>query len=237
MHGERTRWRIHRRQLVSAIALLVAGVPIVASAEGGLKGGEIGTDAPVDHLEAIGIVGDNAYESPNFGYAITWNRNWIVPLDMPGSSDPVEELDVLRLRWDGDAASAEPVAQIEFNGFTALDDDIDSFLETITDPKVLARLHGGGYTVDMAVVESQGDVLETAWRLVSIDDPDDVSHLVSVFRRLEPGLLLMATISIVEADLVSEVVADLLAGIQFNDEALVQKLTLATIEDGFAALD
>ena len=117
---------ILRRALALMAVLLMLNTAVVsAQVSGGMKGDpaateeaepeettggsgpcwpENGTD-PVTDPEEAGLVGRRAYESPQFGYAVDWTRDWVLDeyFETPVISFPTEEQDALCLWLDDES--------------------------------------------------------------------------------------------------------------------------------------
>lgn len=229
---------LNRRSMLAGIALVGVLAPSLAAAEGGLKrsSADEPESAPADDLAEIGVTGDGGYESPVFGYQLEWTRDWDVSPTDPGSSSEADHWDILRLEWAD--PEDERSTLLEFNGFTFPVANLEPWLEKMTDPESLSQFYGGGEReVDVALVERDGDIMEVAWRLGPSLDADDPIAMISCYRLLDDGLMLMMDLAIMDTDLISTVTADFADGITLNGKPVLEILGLADIEEAFASLD
>lgn len=234
---------LNRRTILAGIAFGSALVPTMALAEGGLKGSSADDSESTpdddsghdDRLAELGVTGEHSYESPTFGYELEWDPTWTVLLADPGEVSATEEWDIFRLEWA--ELAGEEATMLEFNGFAAPPENVESWLEGMSDPETLSGFFGGGTReVQVALVERDGDMMEVVWTLGDSPGENDAVQMVCSYRVLEEGLLLMSAMAITDPDLVSGVVADLIDGVTLNGEPLFALLTVDAIEDAFASL-
>ena len=229
---------MHRRTLLGGLAIFGSLTPSLVAAQNGLKsaGDDEETD---DELAAIGVTGEQSYESPQFGYRLTWDRHWFVPEDDPGTTSDTEEWDTLHIRWVETPSPLGAVVQLSFDGFRGVPQTTETWLAGMADPDTLTGFFGsGGKEASVALVAEEGNIQEVVWRLSAPDDPEDMISMVSAYRVLdEKGLMLMSTLAIIAPEELTDSVASLIDDVMLDDEPLIQLLSLEDIEAAFATLD
>ena len=234
---------MHRRSFVAGLSLVGSLIPALALAEGGLKGtateeaDEQEGDAPgIDEdLQAIGITGEDRYESPQFGYEVEWSARWTVSASDPGETSKADGWDILRLEWAKTKSLGKTL--FSFNGFSAPPQNLVAWLEGMTSPTTLSGYFGGGTReVEVLIVNEDEEIMEVVWWLGPSEGDDDEAYMISSYRRLEDDLMLMSSLAIFDLAQLETVVADAFDGLEVNGEPLLVLLTPTDIEDAFAEM-
>ena len=168
---------------------------------------EEATEEPFDPVEQssewedAGLIDDQAYESPQFGYTIDWSADWAVDLfyDQPDqdlqpvlSNEDIEQ-DIIYLLWSG---GPDEEAYAIYSGQTANRGGPAGEVEEWTDPDYIED----AWSPDLEVEVLLEDTTRTsAAVLYSVEDPADpdgpVSYTVYQVIELEDGTTLYLTFS------------------------------------------
>ena len=228
---------MHRRTMLGGFAMIGALTPSLVAAQGGLKSGDDEPESD-DEFAAIGVTGEQSYESPQFGYRLGWDRHWFVPEDDPGKSSEFEMWDTLHIRWVETPSPNGAVVQLSFDGFLGDTATTDSWLAGMADPDTLTGFFGsGGDEAFVALVAEGVNIQEVVWRLNAPDDPEDMISMVSSYRLMDDGLILMSTLAIIAPEELTGPITSLIDDVVLDDEPLMQLLSLEEIEAAFATLD
>jgi len=228
---------MHRRTMLGGFAMIGALTPSLVAAQGGLKSGGDEPE-PDDEFAAIGVTGEHSYESPQFGYRLEWDRHWFVPEDDPGKTSEFEKWDALHIRWTETPSPNGAVVQLSLDGFLGNPGTIDSWLAGMADPETLTGFFGSGSDEAFVALVAEGaNSQEVVWRLNAPDDPEAMISMVSSYRLLDDGLILMATLAIIDPEELTGPIASLIDDVVLDEEPLMQLLSLDEIEAAFATLD
>lgn len=160
-------------------------------------------DEPSDaaDLEAAGLVDDDAYESPQFGYTVEWSRDWAVDFEIelirdhaPVISDEDAELDQLYAIWSGGPGEESYAI---FSGQTANRGGPDGDIEEWTDEDWIEDQWDADFDVDVLLEDTTRTAAAVLYSVVQTEDDFQHYTIYQAFE-LEDGTTLYLTFSAFE---------------------------------------
>lgn len=201
--------------LAMIVALLLCLAPATVMGQG-IKDAvddpatEEGTDEPFDPAdepsssdwEAAGLIDDQSYESPQFGYTVDWSRDWAVDVyyDQPEEdlqpvmSDERNQQDIIYLVWSG---GPNQEAYVIFAGFPSKRGGPAGDVEEWTDPDYIERQWDtNNMEVEVLLEETTRDAGAVLYSVVDTEDPGGlVYYTIYQSIELEDGTTLYLTFS------------------------------------------
>lgn len=228
---------ISRRTLVGGLAASFASLPALTRANDGLKGGP-SSDEPDDEVSAelaeLGVVSDDTYISPQFGYEIHWPRPWQVDPIEPGETSEAEAFDTIYLSWmDGD----ETLAMIDLTGIAANPRDARTFFQTMQTEETLNDLLYNKYDVTLVTSASGSDALEMVLYGTESANPDSAVVMLCAYRMISDEVMTLASTIIVDEALIEDVLSAYLGDIEVDGAPIMQALSAPDVLDALSALE
>ena len=197
--GTPLRWL--RVLAILALTFMLAG-PLTASAQG-LKGNK-GTDQATEEAtqestgdetpqaqdpEEAGLQTDTSYESPQFGYAIEWSKDWAVDTwyDDPANTDQgpsvksntKAELDQIYLAWSG---RSDATSYAIFSGQTANRGGAKGDVKEWTDKNYIADQWAENFDVKAISDDTKG---KAGAVIFSVYDTDQDYQYYTIYQSIE----------------------------------------------------
>jgi len=173
--------------LATIVALLFCLAPAATLGQG-IKdeGDDPATEEPFDPVEQAseweeaGLIDDQSYESPQFGYTLDWSSDWAVDVyyDQPEEdlqpvmSDEEIEQDIIYLLWTN---SAGDEAYAIVSGRSTNRGGPDGDIEEWTDPDWIEQTWEPSLEVEVLLDDTTRD---TAAVLYAVQDPEEPQGLV-----------------------------------------------------------
>ena len=193
------RGSILRRALALLAVMLMLNTAVVAAqVSGGMKGDPAATEEAeaeeatggsgpcwtrntddVTDPEEAGLVGNREYESPQFGYAVEWTRDWVPDeyFETPVISFPADEQDALCL-WLDDSSLYGYIYVI---GQTASRGGPDADLEEWTDEDYIAE-QWPEMDVEVVIGDANRSSAQVTYHL---EDPADGTEYYTTYLSIE----------------------------------------------------
>ncbi len=194
---------------------------------------EEATEEPFDpaeqaeEWEAAGLIDDQSYESPQFGYTLDWSRDWAVDTyyDLPDEDvQPVmsnEDIgqDIIYLVWSGGRGGEEAYAVV--TGYPSRQGAPGDDVELWTDPEFI------GQQWDSDAIEAEAILDDTArnagavlYSLVDLEDQaGPVFYTLYQSIELEDGTMLYLTFSASE-DVIEDAYASWASDLEVDGEPI-----------------
>jgi hypothetical protein len=142
-------------------------------------------DAASDsELEELGLVAEDAYESPQFGYAVEWSSEW--ELDeyyaVPLVSDSEAGIDQLFLAWQGEQTDPDEASYVMVSGQED-GDGVDDTLDLWTSEEYAKEMWGGEADAEVILNETDDDTGVVLYSLVSVDTEEQYYKVMVVAER------------------------------------------------------
>lgn len=162
---------------------------------------EEATEEPFDPAEqagdweAAGLIDDQSYESPQFGYTLEWSRDWAVDVyyDPPVISDEDIEQDIVYLLWTG---GPDEEAYAILGGQTANRGGPDGDVEEWLDPDFIEATWEPHLDVEALLDDTTRDAGAVLYSVVDSEDPGGfVFYTIYQSIELEDGTTLYLTFS------------------------------------------
>ncbi len=189
---------------------------------------EEATEEPFDPVEQAsdweeaGLIDDQSYESPQFGYTVDWSRDWAVDAavqelygDPPVISDEDIEQDIIYLIWtDGEGAEAYAI----ISGQTANRGGPEGEVEEWTDPDYIEdQWDTSLIEVEVLLDDTTRDAGAVLYSLVDTEDPGGpVFYTIYQSIELEDGTTLYLTFSAGE-DVVEDAYASWASDLEIDE--------------------
>ena len=131
-------------------------------------------DAPDDKefpYKDAGIIDFRTYESPNWGWRVTWEEGWDLDAyyDPPVTTDEERQYDQLHLAWSGDDGAS---AYVTLQGAAATGDDLADELELLTDPAWIAQAWEPHFEVTPFLTYDDEDSVQVVYSIIDTSDND-----------------------------------------------------------------
>lgn len=192
---------------------------------------EEATEEPFDPAEessdweAAGLIDDQSYESPQFGYTLDWSRDWAVDVyyDLPDedlqpvmSNEDIEQ-DIIYLVWTG---GPDEEAYAILSGQTANRGGPDGDIEEWLDPDFIEATWEPNLDVEPLLDDTTRDSGAVLYSVVDSEDPGGlVYYTIYQSIELEDGTTLYLTLSAGE-DLVEDAYASWASDIEVDGAPL-----------------
>lgn len=204
------RWPV----LAMIVALLCCLVPAAALGQG-IKDAaddpatEEATEEPFDPVEQAsewedaGLIDDQSYESPQFGYTLDWSSDWAVDVAVvelygyqPVSSDAEIEQDLLYLLWSG---GPNEEAYVIVSGQTTNRGGPDGEADEWTDPDWIDENWEPNLEVDVLLDDTTRDAAAVLYAVEDSEDPGSpIYYTIYQSIALDDGTTLYLTFSAAE---------------------------------------
>lgn len=197
------RWPL----LVMIVALAVCLLPGPAVGQG-IKDAvdddqatEEATEEPFDPVEQssdweeAGLLSDDSYESPLFGYTVDWSGDWALDVyyDPPVISDAEIEQDLLYLLWSG---GPDEEAYVIISGQTVNRGGPEGEVEEWTDPDYIETQWEPNLDVEVLLDDTTRDAGAVLYSVIDSEEPDSlVYYTIYQVTELDDGTTLYLTFS------------------------------------------
>jgi hypothetical protein len=147
--------------------------------------------------EDLGLVDDGEYESPQFGYAVEWSRDWDLDTyyEEPLISDEEIVQDRLYLIWTG--VDGEE-AYVIITGQEASRGGVDEDVAEWTDPDYIEEQWEEGLEVEAILDDSSGNTGAVLFSLVDTENDDAQYFIMYAAVELDDGSMIYVTFTVFE---------------------------------------